>query len=403
MNIDTPKAIFSSFGHQIIFLFLAGFILARAFQVVGLDRRISLYLLTRSFIKGSFTRLIFTLICVTTMFTMWINNTATTAMMLPLVLGVLNSLDIKDKKITSFVLIAVAYASSIGGIATPIGSTPNIIAIGILKETIGLKVTFLEWIYYSLPITITFILTLIILTTFRIKHSKVEFNNNYLLEEYKKLSQMSREEIYTGIIFLLTIITWILPSFFKLFEIKTSLNLDPGAVGLFFSSFLFLFPFGKKKILQASAIKTIDWSSLMLFGAGLAFGKLLFNLGLAQLAGDSIISLIQGMPLFIIFLSIFGFVIFATELTSNTATANILIPIMISLAQGLKIDPLVFTMGISFSCSLAFMLPVATPPNAIVFGSEKVFKSDMIINGFILNITYSLLLAGILYLYQLYL
>lgn len=399
-KVGEPTKIFASFGHPIIFLFLAGFLLAKAFNNVGLDRRISLFLLTRGFIKGSFLRLVFTLMALTTVFTMWISNTATTAMMLPLVLGVLDSLKIQSKKLISFILISIAYASSIGGIATPIGSTPNIITLGMLEEFIDMKVSFLEWMSYSFPVAVLFLLTLLFLTRIQIKKEKIEFDNAYLVQQYQSLPYISKAELFTAVIFLATVLFWMLPSFLKLIGIKSGFNLNPGAVGMFFASFLFLFPAGEKKILKASNIKDIDWSSLMLFGSGLAFGKLLFDLGLAAMAGEFLKNSISGLPILVIFILVFGFVIFSTELTSNTATANILIPIMISLAGSLGISPLFFSMGVAFACSLAFMLPVATPPNAIVYGSEKVFKSDMIKFGFGLNVSFTFLLALVIYFYQ---
>ena len=146
LGISPPVDVLSNFAHPIIFLFLGGFLLAIAFTKVGLDKRISLFLLTRDFIKGSTSRLLFSLMALTAVLTMWISNTATTAMMLPLVLGTLKSLGINNKKTISLILICIAYSSSIGGIATPIGSTPNIIAIGMLKELVNLDVTFFEWI-----------------------------------------------------------------------------------------------------------------------------------------------------------------------------------------------------------------------------------------------------------------
>ncbi|MBD65610.1 MAG: hypothetical protein CME62_10415 [Halobacteriovoraceae bacterium] len=400
LNLAPAATIFANFGHPIIFLFLAGFLLALAFQKVGLDRRISLYLLSRNFIKGSLSRLLLTLMALTAFFTMWISNTATTAMMLPLVLGVLHSLEIKSRKEVSLILISIAFASSIGGISTPIGSTPNIIALGLLQETIQLKISFLEWIVYAFPIALLFLGILILLTKFQLKKYPHSFDNQFLKDEYEKLSPLSLKEKYTLGIFLLTVFFWMLPSLLKLLAIKNTFNFNPGAVGVFFASFLFITPINKDKILIASDIKNIDWSSLMLFGSGLAFGKLLFDLGLAQLAGDFIIYLIAGLPLLAIFIIIFGFVIFSTELTSNTATANIIIPIMISLAGSLNISPFFFSMGVAMACSLAFMLPVATPPNAIVYGTEKVSKVDMAKLGFGLNLIFTLALALVVYSYQ---
>ena len=400
LGISPPVDVLSNFAHPIIFLFLGGFLLAIAFTKVGLDKRISLFLLTRDFIKGSTSRLLFSLMALTAVLTMWISNTATTAMMLPLVLGTLKSLGINNKKTISLILICIAYSSSIGGIATPIGSTPNIIAIGMLKELVNLDVTFFEWIVYALPLSIIFMCILFFLTNIKLKKENINFNSSFLKKEYAELPKISNQEIIVFIIFMVTIILWLIPSINKLFGINSSLILNSGAVALLCSSSLFLFPLkNMNKILNTADFKKVDWSSLMLFGSGLAIGKILFELELAQIASNALISAITQFGLFGIFLSVFTFVIFSTELTSNTASANILLPIMISLALQLKISPFFVTMGVSIACSLAFMLPIATPPNAIVYGSEKVDKADMFKLGFGLNIILSISLSVFIYLF----
>lgn len=393
------KEIFANFAHPIIFLFLGGFLIAEAFNQVGLDRRISLYLLSRKLLKNSFNRLIFALLFLTAFFSMWISNTATTAMMLPLILGILKSLKITCKKTTSLILIAVAYASSIGGIATPVGSTPNIISLGMLEETINLKIGLIQWIIYGFPISFTFMCVLYSLTVKRLKKENITFTADYIKTEYKALAPISKNEIITLIIFCLTVIGWLLPSLSKLLLGEELFELNPGALVMLTSSLLFITG-SETHILKPSAIRRIDWGSLMLFGSGLALGKLLFELGLAQMAGQSLTDLVTGVPLFFIYLIAFSFVIFATELTSNTAAASILLPVMISLAVSLKLDPFFFSLGISLACSLAFMLPVATPPNAIVYGSRLVRKKDMFKYGLVLNITFSILLAVFIYGYQ---
>lgn len=399
LNLGAAKDIFANFGHPIIFLFLGGFLIAEAFNQVGLDRRISLYLLSRKILNHSFNRLIFALLFLTAFFSMWISNTATTAMMLPLVLGMLKSLNITCKKTTSLILIAVAYSSSIGGIATPVGSTPNIISLGMLEELIQLKIGLVQWILYAFPISLAFLLILYFLTVVLFKNEKVAFSIDYLKKEYTALPPISKNEILTLVIFCLTVMGWLLPSLTKLILGNSLLELDPGAVVMLTSSLLFIIGF-KGRILKPSALRRIDWASLMLFGSGLALGKLLFELGIAQMAGGALTALVSNVPLFFIYLIAFTFVIFSTELTSNTATASILIPIMISLSLSLKLDPFFFSLGISLACSLAFMLPVATPPNAIVYGSRLVKKKDMFKYGLVLNVVFSVLLATFIYGYQ---
>ena len=398
-GLDSASKILASFSNSIIFLFLGGFLLAKAFNNSGLDNRISLYLLTRKFIKGSISKLILVLILLTAIFSMWISNTATVAMMLPLVIGALKSLKITNKKTISLILLSIAYSASIGGIGTPIGSTPNIIGIGMLSELINIKLTFFDWIKIGMPLSFLFLFILFFIIKFSIRNDQIYFDNSFLLKEYKKLPTLSSYEIQTFIVFISTVFFWLLPSIGQLLSFKIPINLDPGVVVLFTSSILFILPFNsERKILLASDIKNIDWSSLLLFGAGIALGKLLFDLGLANMAGNYLITLVREWNLFLLLLILFGSIIFFTEFTSNTASANIIIPIIISLSTKLNLDPILMTMGVSIACSLAFMLPIATPPNAIVYGTEMVSKDEMLKNGFFLNIIFSLLLTMIVYL-----
>lgn len=402
LKIGTAQEVFSHFAHPIIFLFLGGFLLAEAFNKVALDRRISLYLLTRDFIKGSITRLLFALMALTATFTMWISNTATTAMMLPLVLGVLSGLKVHDRKITSTILLCIAYSSSIGGIATPIGSTPNIIAIGMLDEFSNIKINFLDWMIKATPIAVIFLIILFLLAMIQFKNYHFNMDDEYLQKEYSELPKISLLEKYTLFSFFLTVFLWLAPSVFKLLNITINLQLNSGAVAVLGACLLFIFPFNSPiKILEPQTIKKIDWSSLLLFGSGLAIGKLLFTLGLATMAGKYLQEIVHGLPSIFVFMIIFTAVIFSTELTSNTATANIIIPIMISMASEMNMSPFYLSMGVAISCSMAFMLPVATPPNAIVYGSEKVDKLDMIKLGLGLNVIFSIVLSLIITLYSL--
>lgn len=400
LDLAPASEVFANFSHPIILLFLGGFLLAKAFARVGLDRRISLYLLSRDFIKGSPTRLLFTLMFLTATFSMWVSNTATTAMMLPLTLGVIDGLKIEDRKITSLILLCIAYSSNIGGIATPIGSTPNIIALGMLEEFASIEISFLEWMIYTLPMATIFLACLFLLSIKQLKKASIKVQTKLIEEKFNELSPISKAEKTTLTIFLLTVCLWLLPSFIKLFGVSLPIQLNPGAVATFGASLLFVTPFNdSRKILDPKAISTIDWSSLLLFGSGLALGSLLFKLELADMAGRSLQGPVSDLPPILTLFFIFILVIFATELTSNTATANIILPIIISLAIELKLSPLLMAMGVSIACSMAFMLPVATPPNAIIYGSGKVSRHDMMKLGLGLNLIISVLLAIIIWVY----
>jgi sodium-dependent dicarboxylate transporter 2/3/5 len=275
------------------------------------------------------------------------------------------------------------------------------IAIGMLQELVNVKISFLGWMAYALPMATVFMFILFFLCNLQLKKEKIVFDTSYLKIEFKNLPKISIYEIYTFIIFIMTVSLWLLPSFFKLAKVDLPFNFNSGAVAMIGASLLFIFPLRSgRKILKSKDIKEIDWSSLMLFGAGLSLGKLLFDLGLAQMAGDKLIQMISQFGIFGIFRIVFTFVIFSTELTSNTASAIILLQIMISLGIQIKINPLLISMGVAVACSLAFMLPIATPPNAIVYGSEKVDKTDMMKLGLGLNLILSFTLTIFIYVYN---
>ena len=411
MGVTTAKAAFIPFSSSIIFLFLGGFLFAKSMNENNLDKRISLYLLSRNFLKGSFKRIIIALLGLTAFFSMWVSNTATTAMMLPITLGILSSLKIKDRKITTVVLLGIAYSASIGGLATPIGSIPNIVSVGLLAETANIHISFIEWILFGLPIVIIFLAILITYIFKKMPSNIQKFDNSFILKELKSLSKLTVNEKFILVFFLLTIFFWFFPSLCKVslgadHEVTKYVlsRFNSGIVAIFFSSFLFIFPLGSdQKILKQSDIKDIDWASLLLFGTGLSLGKVLFDTGLANIIGNGILDIFSGSGTFILLSVLIFFTIFSTEVASNTATSNILIPIVIAMSISINEPPAIFTIAIALSCSLAFMLPVATPPNAIVYGSEKVEMSEMMSLGFKLNLIFGAVLSIIFYLASLYL
>lgn len=394
------------FANPIIFLFLGGFLFAKAMNDASLDKRISLFLLSRKYIKGSFKRMLFTLYCLTAFFSMWVSNTATTAMMLPIILGTLANLKIEDKLLSSILLIGLAYSASIGGLGTPIGSPPNIVAIGMLKDLANIDISFLYWTAIGLPFVIIFMLLLYKYICFFIPENLSSFDNSFIKDEYSKLHKFSKNEKIISILFITLIFFWFAPSLVQtIFSadseiaifLKTRFN--SGVVAVFFSSLLFIFPLGsKKKILSSHAVKSIDWPSLLLFGSGLSLGKTLFVTGLAKIAGDFIITNLAGGSFLLLIVILVYITVFATELASNVASANILLPIVIAMAIEMSISAQIPATAVAFACSMAFMLPVATPPNAIVYGTDLVEMKTMLRVGFLLNIVFGGILALSFYL-----
>lgn len=402
LKIAPASEIMAPFASNIIFLFLAGFLLAQAMQEIQLDRRISLGILAMPFIKGSFKRMILALMAISATFSMWVSNTATTAMMLPIVMGTLLSLKIEDKNITALILLGLAYSSSIGGIAGPVGSPPNIIAMEMLNTLNQNSMSFIDWIFMGFPLALLFIGMLSFYIIRQVPEEYKSFDNVFIKKERALLASFGHKEIILLCVFIITVFLWFLPGMSSLLLGKThwiavelSTRLNPGIVGIFMASILFIIPLDRKgsTILRPHNLSQIDWGTLLLFGAGLSMGKLLFKTGLAEIIGQNLQQFTQGYGPIALLLTLSLFTIFFTELASNTASANILIPIVIALAQELGMDAKIPVIIVGISCGLAFMLPVSTPPNAIVYGSGKIEKKQMIKMGLILNIVFGIISA----------
>lgn len=392
-GVVSASEAFAPFSNPIIFLFLGGFLFARALEVMGFDRKISIWLLTSQFFKGSFKKTMFGVFALTALFSMWVSNTATTAMMLPIVLGIIKSLKIKDDKIKSSILLGMAYSATIGGLGTPIGSPPNMIAIGMLKDLANVDFSFFQWFLTFIPIVVASVFGLTWWICKKVDHSSMDFSKLDLVQT-EKFGKLNRHEFFVIFLFSLTVFFWFSPSVFSIILGKEHAlsvffkeRLDPGIVSIFFASLLFVFPLRDNiKILSLDDAKQIDWPSLVLFGSGLSLGGILFKTGLANIAGDLLISNLGSGSSFVLVLALVIFTIFMTEVASNTAAANILIPIVIASATSLDTSILALVLAVAASCNMAFMLPVATPPNAIIYGSGEVEIGTMIKTGFGFNI-----------------
>lgn len=395
---------FSPFANPIIMLFLGSFILARAMCVHSLDRRLALSVLSVKTIGHKKTCVLFGLGLTSLFLSMWISNTATTAMMYPIALGVLDAYNDERKRShpSSFgiiLLLTLAYAASVGGIGTPIGSPPNLIAIGMLEKLAGYRVTFFQWMVVGFIVLVPMYLFLYFLMRARLKKEKepakaVDLSALRGSGKGEKLSRAQKNVLWA---FSVTVFLWILPGFIALvwgrdstLSLWLSDHFPESVAALIGAGLLFALPVDLKKgrftLTFQDAVK-VDWGTLLLFGGGLSLGFQMFETGLADIIGKNFISLAgesPGLPL--ITLLAVTFSVFFTEMTSNTASANMIIPIIIAFSHAAAISPLPPVLGCAIACSFAFMLPVATPPNAIVFGSGMIKLPEMIRFGFWLNI-----------------
>ena len=393
-DVTDPTTAFSPFAHPLIFLFLGGFILARAMSVHRLDKRLALEILTHRLIAGKPERSLIALLGTSFFLSMWISNTATAAMMLPITLGLMSTLFQEGAPNEDRLLIAVAYSASIGGIATPVGSPPNVIALGMMEKLLGTRPSFLEWMMVCLPLALICVTVLWFWIRPKLPPLPSSINVDEIKELKKNMGPLSRSGKNVIFALLVAVFLWVGPGLLAVFFGKDdglylwlTTHLPEAVTAILAAVLLFLLPgsHGQPTLEWKDAVR-IDWSSLLLFGGGISLGTQMFDTGLAALIGKELIALTGGGAhpwLFILVCTYFT--IFFTETTSNTASANLLIPLVIASSLQVGMDPLIPTLAVALSCSLAFMLPVSTPPNAIMYGSERVRLTEMVRMGFMMN------------------
>ncbi|SBO11296.1 Sodium-dependent dicarboxylate transporter SdcS [Vibrio mediterranei] len=364
---DTQTAL-NNFANSIIFLFLGGFALAAAMHRQGLDKVIADKVLVMA--KGKMSVAVFMLFGVTALLSMWISNTATAAMMLPLVLGVLSKVNEESGHNTYvFVLLGIAYSASIGGIATMVGSPPNAIA----AAEVGLSFT--DWMAFGLPTSII-LLPIALAVLFFVLKPKLdgEFEINHEQVNWDK------GKVVTLLIFALTVFFWIF---------SKPINAMLGG----YAKFDTIVALGAIVAVNFARVvhwkdieKTADWGVLLLFGGGICLSNVLKATGTSVFLANELSDMISQFNMLVIILVIAAFVVFLTEFASNTASAALLIPVFASVAEAFGMSPVILSVLIAVAASCAFMLPVATPPNAIVFASGHIKQQEMMRIGILLNV-----------------
>lgn len=386
----------ASFGHKYVFLYLGGFMIAIAIEKWQLHRRIALMVI--NFIGTDISKIILGFMVATAFMSMWISNTATAVMMMPIGMAIISQLrdnpNTKENETEVFgksLMLAIAYSASIGGLATLIGTPPNLVFAGVIEKLYKVEVSFSQWIIFGLPIsTILLILCWQYLVKYAFPIQQKEFpgGKSEIKRLVSELGVMSREEKSILIVFVVTALLWITRSFLNTWMP----DLDDTIIAMFGGLALFLIPSstGKEKLMEWEDMTKIPWGIILLFGGGMALASGFESSGLASWLGEKMVSL-ENLPVLIILLVIIAAVNFLTELTSNLATAAMLLPILAPLAFSLDVHPFLFMVGATLAASCAFMLPIATPPNAVVFGSGYLTIPDMMRAGFWLNI-FSILL-----------
>ena len=392
LNILNIQETGANYGHKYIFLFIGGFILANAIQKWNLHKRIALNIILK--LGGSTDKIILGFMLATGFLSMWISNTATTVMMLPIAISVINqlkdhpdTLENENKVFGKALMLGVAYSASAGGIATLIGTPPNLIFAGFVQENFNIEISFFQWMKIGFPISI--ILMLFIwwfLTKYAFKLNKTGFpgGKDEIKKILSKMGSINNEEKKILLVFTLTILSWI----FRKSTINLIIpNFDDSMIAITSAIILFIIPSKNKKepLMKWQDAVTIPWGILLLFGGGLSIAKGFQATGLDNWIGAQLSFITFSSSLLVIFLIIAG-VNFLTEMTSNMATTAMLLPIMIPIANIMEINPYLLLVGTTLAASCAFMLPVATPPNAVVFGSKLLKISDMVKTGILINI-----------------
>lgn len=428
LGVTDAKTALAAFADPIVFVFIGGFMLARAMMLHKLDQRIALGFLSIPFIGRSPASIMAGLGVVTAGLSMWISNTATTAMMLPIGLGILSALhqtrvargeasgamNARNWPLATSMMLLIAYAASLGGVGTPIGSPPNLIGIGLIRESTGTDIGFFQWMMLTIPILGVMAPVLFGLLHFlhRTPHApsvtagatisdapetaKATGLLQYIHHQRQHLGPWTAGQRNTLAAFFLAVLLWILPGilqlpFFAGNELGPWMNkhLPESIVALIAALLLFFLPTnlreGKATLSWEEAVK-IDWGTILLFGGGLTLGALMFQTGVADAMGKGLTGYLGVQSLWALTALAIAMAIVLSESASNTASATMIIPVVIAIAQSAGVSPLPPALGACLGASFGFMLPVSTPPNAIAYGSGMVPLSRMMRAGIVFDI-----------------
>lgn len=443
----SPAAVvLAHFADPIIFVFIGGFMLARAMTIHGLDRRIALGFLSLPWIGSSPARTMMGLGLVTAVISMWVSNSATTAMMLPIAAGILqalhavrvtqgfapNSSDPGSWPFATGMMLMVAFSASIGGIGTPVGSPPNLIGIGLIRSATGEDITFFRWMVVAVPLLLVmgpvlFALLYLLHPAAKEPDRRVLVRNDgtvplnirnsvagpgghlldYIRRERNTLGPWTWGQFNTVIAFSVAVTLWVTPGILQLPWLAESgwgqwmsVRLPESIVAICAATLLFLLPVNLSRweftLTWPDAVK-IDWGTILLFGGGLTLGSLMFKTGVAEAMGRTLTAYLGVSSLWTLTGLSIAMAIVMSEAASNTASANMIIPVVIAIAQAAGVSPLPPALGACLGASFGFMLPVSTPPNAIVYGSGLVPLPKMMRAGILLDVVGFFLIWGGLY------
>jgi len=403
-QVGNARTVLAPFADPIIFLFIGSFMLAEAMFTHGLDRRIAFGALSSRAVGGSPTRILFVYGAVATGISMWISNTATTAMMFPIGLSIVAHLTHgreshpASRNFATAMMLMAAFGASIGGMGTPIGTPPNLIGIGLLERILHVRITFFQWMAFGVPITIALFLFLVGYFRWRLLGGLVvdPARTAHIHEELRKLGPLSTAQRNTLVAFAITVALWLFPGGLAILGLGNSglarayeAAVPEAVAAMIGAILLFVLPINwraRRFTLTWEQAVRIDWGIVLLFGGGLAMGTLAFSTGLAEAMGRGIAAWLpvhSKLTLTVLFTAV---AIVMSEAASNTASANMIVPVAIAVAQAAGVDPIEPALAATLGASMGFMMPISTPPNAIVYSSGHVPITSMMRHGLVLDI-----------------
>jgi len=389
----------ASFGHKYVFLYVGGFIIAIAIQKWNLHKRIALNIIR--IIGTNVIKIILGFMVATAFMSMWISNTATAVMMLPIAMAIVaqlkdnpNTKEDENEIFGKALMLGIAYSASIGGVSTLIGTPPNLVLAGVVEETFGYEITFSEWFKFGFPISIILLFICwkyITGIAFKFKQKDFPGGREEINNQLKLIGKISYEEKLIAIVFSLTAFAWVTRDYLLKILIPV---IDDTIIAMVSAIIIFLLPTkdGKRRLLNWDEAVKLPWGILLLFGGGMALAAGFKESGLALWIGNQM-TLLDGVSLFLLVFILITSVNFLTEITSNLATTAMLLPILYPMAINIDVHPFILMVSTTVAASCAFMLPVATPPNAVVFGSGYLRIPDMVKIGIWMNIISIILLT----------
>lgn len=411
LQVAPAREVFASFADPVVFLFIGGFMLAEAMFVHRLDRRVAFTALASRVVGTSAVRALVVYGAVTTLLSMWISNVATTAMMFPIGLAIAaqvgGSGGTGARRFGLAMMLITSFGASVGGLATPVGTPPNLIGMGLIERAGLVRIDFVQWMVFGLPATLllfAFLAVLLAVTCAR-GLSLSPGGSRAVAEELRKLGPLSKGERNVLIAFGVTVLFWVLPGLLAIVGLGGSkvarvlqASVPESVAAMLGATLLFVLPVDwtrRRFTLTWDQAARIDWGIVLFYGGGLALGDLAFSTGLARAVGEGLTAWTPAPTTFSLTVLFTAVAIVLSETTSNTASANMIVPVAIAVATAAGVDPLAPALAATLGASLGFMMPISTPPNAIVYSSGLIPLTAMMRFGILLDLVGFVLIVAL--------